>query len=400
MVMPLTWALLAGVALVLSWATASVHFAWAGYLMLALLVLGFVMARLGEQGLVAHRDLSTDRVHFGERVQVDVKVENRGLMPAIWVVAAEALPAGLPVTGSRGRVVPLAGKRTFSFSYSLEGARRGYHAIGPTAIRTGDLFGLFHRQRAPGGPSHLTVFPKLVPITHARFASRRPAGDARTRQRVWEDPSQTIGIRPYQRGDSLRRVHWRATAHTGKLQSRLFQVTAQIDTMVLLNLRRSDYPMGPDDAGEAAELAISTAASIARHVLDRGQRVGLVALARDPASGGISRVLTVKQSRGRDQLSAILSVLGRIELGQTDGLLDTINREKESFPWGSLVVVVTPVVDREVLPVLLDLRTSGFEVKVVVVGRGAFAPRRAGMDMMGIGAARVRSENDIRGLDI
>jgi uncharacterized protein (DUF58 family) len=400
MVMPLMWAILAGVALVLSWATGSATFAWVGYLMLALLVLGFVMARLGEQGLVTSRALSVDRIHLGDRVQVVVQVENRGMVPAIWVIAAEALPVGLPVTGSRGRVVPLASKRAVTFSYSLEGARRGYYAIGPTAIRTGDLFGLFHRERTPGAASHLTVFPKLVPITHPRFASRRPAGDVRARQRVWEDPSQTVGIRPYQRGDSLRRVHWRATAHTGKLQSKLFEVTAQIDTIVLLNLRRGDYPLGPDDASEAAELAITTAAAIARHVLDRGQRVGLFALAKDPASGEAGEVLSVAHGRDREQLTAILSVLGRLQLGQTDGMLDTISREKEGFPWGSAVVVVTPKVDRDMLPVLLDLRTSGFEVKVVVVGRGALEPGRAAMSMMGIGAARVRSENDIRGLDI
>jgi uncharacterized protein (DUF58 family) len=127
------------------------------------------------------------------------------------------------------------------------------------------------------------VFPRLVAIEHARLASRRPAGDIRVRQRAWEDPSQVVGVRPYERGDSLRRIHWRATAHTGELQSKQFQVTSQLDTVILLDLRRADYPASPDDASEAAELAIVTAASIAQHVLDRYQRVGLFALARDPA---------------------------------------------------------------------------------------------------------------------
>ena len=61
---------------------------------------------------------------------------------------------------------------------------------------------------------------------------------AQTRQRVLEDPSQIIGIRPYQHGDGLRRIHWRATAHTGRFQSKLFEVSAQVECVLALNLRR------------------------------------------------------------------------------------------------------------------------------------------------------------------
>ena len=109
MIKPLIWALLAGMAWALSRATGLALFAWVGYLMISLLLLGFVMARLGEHGLVASRRMSADRVHLGETVEVEVGVENRSRLPAVWVIMAEALPAGLPMRGARGRVVPWAG---------------------------------------------------------------------------------------------------------------------------------------------------------------------------------------------------------------------------------------------------------------------------------------------------
>ena len=401
MVLPLVWLLLAALALVLSWTTTSAAFAWLGFLMLVTWLVGAAAARLGERSLSATRRLSSDRMPFGGEATVEVEVTNRGPLPILWVTASESLPAGLPMSGVRGRVGPLRGRGEFCFRYTLQGARRGYHAVGPTLLRTGDLFGLVQREKSGGESARLTVYPRVVAISHARIPSRRPAGEARARQRVLEDPTQVVGVRPYQHGDGLRRVHWRATAHTGRLQSKLFEVSAQVETVVLLNLRRGDYPDSPAEAQELAELAIVAAASIAQHVLDRSQRVGLLALGRDPARDGRAELVRVRSARGRDQLAAILSALGRMELGASEPLADVLTREKEDLAWGSLVVIITPRMAERMIPAVLGARSSGFDTSVVLVGRGAHlggAP--AALDAIGISAARVVTEADIRGLDL
>ena len=400
MITPLVWAALALAALGVGHGAGAPLFSWVGYVMLLTLLTSYALARAGARGLTARRELRVDRIHLGESVEVEVTVENRSALPALWVSAAESLPVGLPMRGSRGRIAPLAGRHSFRFEYTLEGARRGYHEIGPTLLRSGDLFGLYQRQATQAGSAWLTVFPKLVAIGRAPLASRRPLGEVRARQRVLEDPTQIVGIRPYHHGDGMRRVHWRATAHTGKLQSKLFEVTAQPNVTILLNLRRADYPSHPEEAAGTAELAITTAASVARYVLDRGQRVGLLALARDPAGMGVDHLVSVEAARGRDQLTALLSVLGRVELGQTDSLEEVIYRDKQRLAWGTMVVVVTPRLDREVVLALLNLRTAGFGLELILTGRGAAGPDRAGMGMIGISAARVRSEDDIRALDL
>ena len=196
MVLPLLWLLLAALALVLSWTTASPAFAWLGYLMLAVWLMGAAAARLGERSILAARHLSSDRIAFGGEASVEVEVTNRSLLPSLWLAASESLPAGLPMSGVRGRVGPLRGRGEFRFRYTLHGARRGYHEVGPTLLRTGDLFGLVQRERRAGESARLTVYPRVVAIEHTRVPSRRPAGEVRARQRVLEDPTQVVGIRP------------------------------------------------------------------------------------------------------------------------------------------------------------------------------------------------------------
>jgi uncharacterized protein (DUF58 family) len=400
MVVPVLWGLLGVLALVLSYVTASAAFAWVGYVMLALLLFGQLATRICARGLTAARELSADRVSFGGQVMVTVTVENRSRLPALWVAAAEPLAAGLPVRGIRGRIGPMKGRSHLRFSYVLEAARRGYYEIAPTVLRTGDLLGLAHRELSGGGPtSSLTVFPKLIPIHHTRFPSRRPSADVRAKRRVFEDDTQVVGIRPYQRSDSLRRVHWRATAHTGRLQSKLFQVSAQAAATIVLDLRRAAYGSPPGPAGEMAELAISCAASLAHHLLDRRQPTGLLCLAYDPAirTTGLHRI---PFGRGREQLAAILSLLGCVRLGAAEGLGPALWKEQEEFPWGSLVIAITPQVDAELMRALLALRTSGLEVHVVLVSRAPSLSTQAALESIGIAASRLRQEEEIGGLGL
>jgi uncharacterized protein (DUF58 family) len=401
MVLPLLWVLLAALALVLARATGTAAFAWVGYLMLAVWVAGALAVRLAARGLTAARQVSVDLIPYQGLATVEVTVRNGSRLPLIWLVAAESLPAGLPMTGLRGRVGPLRGRGAFSFRYTLHGARRGYYELGPVLLRSGDLFGLTHVERRAAAGHGITVFPRVVPITHVRLPSRRPAGQVRARQRVLEDPTQVIGVRPYQHGDGLRRVHWRATAHTGRLQSKLFEISAQVDNILVLNLRRADYPGSPTEAEESAELAITAAASVARHTLDRRQRIGLLALGRDPAQPAATAPIRVDPGRDSAQLTAVLSALGRVDLGPAEDLVSVLEREKEGLSWGAMVVLITPVLTPEAVRSALGLRSSGFDVKLALVGGGTPAGSGAsGMSGLGVPTVLIKSEADISGLGI
>lgn len=399
MVVPLLWGLLGVLAVAISRATGAGVFGWVGYLMLAALGLGQAMTALAARGLRASRWVSADRMAFGEKVRVEVEVENDSSFPAAWVAAAESLPVGLAIRGLRGRVGPMAGRSKFRFSYALEGSRRGYYRLGPVSLRTGDLFGLAEREKPAAGVSAVTVFPRVTAIEHARLSSRRPAPEVRARPRAFEDPSQVVGVRPYQSGDGWRRVHWRATAHTGELQSKLYEVSAQVAAMLVVNLRRTDYA-GPSAEVEGwVELAMTCAASLANHLLERRQPVGLMCVGYDPATGedGPQRV---PFGRGREQLTALLSVLGRMELGEGEPLGVVLRREQVQMPWGALVIVITPRIVGPALPALLSLKTAGFAAHVVLVGGAATAATRVPLTVAGIPTSRIRTQEEIGGLGL
>ena len=56
---------------------------------------------------------------------------------------------------------------------------------------------------------------------------------------LFEDPTRLAGVRLFQQGDPLNRVHWRATARTGQLHSRVYENSRVAGASLLLDFHRA-----------------------------------------------------------------------------------------------------------------------------------------------------------------
>ncbi|MFN5950941.1 MAG: DUF58 domain-containing protein, partial [Pirellulaceae bacterium] len=139
---------------------------------------------------------------------------------------------------------------------------------------TGDLLGLHRRFAVLSKPQTILVLPRIVPIEGYDIASRRPIGEIQVTYRSMEDPTLVVGIRDYQQGDPLHRIHWKATARTGRLHSKIYQPTTVAGAMLLLDLHRQSNPERHEPV--RSDLAVTAAASIAHTLYQIGQQFGLV----------------------------------------------------------------------------------------------------------------------------
>jgi len=179
--------------------------------------------------------------------------------------------------------------------YQLECVRRGYYQLGPLILETGDLFGLHRRYRVVTSPHFLLVYPSVVPWRLRRGVA--PAHcEVRLTHRLYEDPTRIAGVRSYQAGDPLNRVHWRATARTGKLHSKVYEPTSVAGATLLLEFHCGAYDTRQEPF--RSELAVTAAASIANACTD-GSAVGLVTNARDAPTASGRRAGTSTCARAR-----------------------------------------------------------------------------------------------------
>ena len=321
------------------------------------------------------RSLSRDRVFFGEEVVYEVEVANRKPLPLPWLQIEDELPE--EVTFLKGRTDRLRENRVILTSmfpiswyhrirrrYPVRCMQRGTFVFGPTRIRSGDLFGLFRKEKRVEKLDYLMVFPRLVPLESLGIPSKQLFGHIRLRSHLFQDPVLTAGVRDYHPGDSLKRIHWKSSARLGRLQTRVYEPTTTVDISIFLDVRTVRAPLW-GSVSRLLELGIVTAASISKHALEEGYRVGLYVNQLTVFSQGPVRV---PHSRHAEQLPHILEALAQLHQSESLPIPRYIRREAPNLPWGSTVLVISAQPVDELYATLLDLKRAGRSVAFIKVG--------------------------------
>ena len=318
----------------------------------------------------------------GETVEMTARVTNRKLLPLSWLEISDQIPTALPL--AHGMLLPThapqVGKLPLVLSlrwyeranrrYELNCTARGIYKLGPAALKSGDIFTLFETQANHKRRDRLVVYPRIWPMEELGLPSKEPFGERKAHRRLIKDPLCTIGIRDHHPQDSLRHIHWKATAHRGKLQVRVFEPTTTLTLVILLNVATFAHSW-QGVLPELFEHTISTAGSIATWAVGQKYKVGLIANGSLPLSDQPIRVLP---GRSPGQLAAVLESLAAVTSFATASIHELLRRESPRLPWGATLVVVTAIVTDELSTIMLQLRDAGRRVALVSLASEAPPP--------------------------
>jgi uncharacterized protein (DUF58 family) len=372
--------------------------AYAMYALLGVMLVSRFLARTWSENLAASRECNRLAAYIGESVAVVVTIENRGALPIAWVLAEDLLPRhalvydppSLRTVGKRLQLAMFGPRSRKTVFYQLQCNRRGYYQIGPLVLETGDVFGLHRRYRVATEPHFLLVYPQVVPLLGFDLASRRPIGEVKMTYRLFEDPTRMAGVRRYESGDPMNRIHWRASARTGTLHSKIYEPTTVAGVTVLLDFHQDSFEARHEPM--RSELAITSAASLASAVFQMGQQVGLMTNARDAAdrirqegwdfdirtrdaalrAANMSTTsdrlapLVVETRRGAEQLMRILETLARAEMTDGLSLAQLVAETASRLPRDATVVAILTKVTEETAVALGNLVRRGFAVTALV----------------------------------
>jgi uncharacterized protein (DUF58 family) len=372
---------------------------YAMYVLLSVLLVSRYLAREWIDNISATRECSRLTAEIGDKVAVIVTVRNQGRLPVGWLLLEDSLPREalaqrpprIRIEKRRSSIIQLSAGGEKTLLYQVHFQMRGYYQLGPLLLESGDLFGLHRRYRIVTEPHFVLVFPKVVPLQGYDLASRRPIGEVRMTHRLFEDPTRISGVRPYQTGDPMNRIHWRATARTGELHSKTYEPSSIAGSSLLLDFHRDHYSAHSEP--HRSELAVTTVASLANAVYQMGKQVGLFTNGRDAADrirqegwrhdfraraaaqqivgmrdhSDRLQPVEVETRRGAEQLMRILETLARVEF--TDGLTfsQLVTETASRLPRDATVVAVLPDVPDETAIALGNLRRRGFAVTAVLI---------------------------------
>jgi len=319
------------------------------------------------------RALSEHRVFVGETIDLSVRVNNRKILPLAWVKIDDRFPqilspdnkplapSHIPLTAFLTNHAALGAFERARWNYRLPCNQRGYYTLGPAKIKSGDLFGLFERERESGRTDRLIVYPRVAPMQDWGLPPKDPIGEVKSRTPLFDDAMRPRGTRDYHPDDAPKHIHWRATARTGELQVKVYDPTISYQWVLFVNVATFAQAWQGADV-KLLEEVISFAASLANFGVEQKYAVGLIANGTWPES---DQRLKILPSRDPNHLRHILEALAAITSFVTTPIETLLRQESSSMSWGATLVVISGIITNDLLAEMIRLRHAGRRLALI-----------------------------------
>ena len=414
------WFLIAGAGIATAFVVSSPYMAYSIYAFLLLVGIAHYSSIAWLAGLDCERTVSQTTLQQGDDVQVDVTVTNRRGWPIPWIFFEDLYPEFCHRVGDNTRLAVLMPGRSVTMHYRLTCPKRGYHRIGPLVMESGDLFGLQKRFRTGVQQDYISVLPTIAYIDTFNVSAKRPQGPVRSTHRIYEDPTRLAGLREYAMGDPMNRIHWKASAKTGDLFTKIYEPSSVSGGTLILDLHDEAYV--PQDREARVELAITVTASIAYLLQSSGEQVGMITNGLDAAEeaqyevesqGSLSREdaresvvgeiesdrinpLKVPTMRATVQAQQIAENLARIIPGRGLDATQLILEEFRGLPRDASLLPVVPYVSEGLALTLAEMKYFGFAVTVFFIrDRKGFEDAAALLAPHNIHVFHIQEESDL-----
>lgn len=334
-----------------------------GYVLLFAIITAYVWSRLSLRTLRVLVTRSQSRVHVGQTIVHFLEMHNDSRLPKLWLEVEEL--TDLPAHRFKD-VVSLGGRQHRNWRVETLCTRRGLFNLGPLRLRSSDPLDLFEVERTLGRTQRVLVYPQPLDLPRFHVPAANLPGEGRFRQRTHYVTPNAAGVREYEPGDSINRIHWPTSVRTGRLQVKVFELDPGSHLWIALDLHRPDHAGAGDES--TVEYAVTAAASIARRFLSQNRSVGLVMFG--------ATLHTVDPERGTQQLSRILEALALAQPSGDVPLSALLLHEARHWGRHTTVVVITASTDERWVSALQSVTGRGVRAASILVDAASFGGRR------------------------
>lgn len=261
-----------------------------------------------------------------------------------------------PEKGTRRILASVPKLTETSLASEFHSPPRSIYEIGPLTLEIRDPFEFYlSTKRLPADTLYVMPTPEKLKGVQIRPRHVGP----------WPGvvPSRNLGsgtefysMREYVSGDDPKRINWKASARHNTLIINETEAERVTDVMVVLD---TDVSFFGQTGTEMFELEVRAAASISRHFLRRGNRVGLILQGGERGS--------VPAGFGKRHEKRILYLLAAAKPGRaavsTSYVMNLLARRM--LPSRAQIFVISPLLDPDMRKGVKELSIAGYSLMVV-----------------------------------
>ena len=336
----------------------------------ALFVAWTLMIRRGMKNLTCTRSFSRTRVFEGESGELIEVVRNDGPYIIPWLRVESYISPNIRL-GKQDSIhvssetfyrscFTLMPYQQIRRKHHVQFLGRGVYDLGNASLGAGDLLGLTRFWRDQQLSTPVIVYPQILDTDELPYPLSHVLGELVTKTRTLSDPFLVRGIRPYLPGDSVKDIHWQASARSEDILVKLHDYTICTRLLVVFNVQSHDAQwddyVRPEDV-PTVEDTIRLAASMCLHAVRNGLAAGFVTNMPQHPRGESTKILPTDGSAEEEQL---LESFARLQLHCSEKFVTLLQSLQQYSDLD--ILVISPYDSDSIQKQLAALRERGNQV--------------------------------------
>ena len=356
------------------------------FVVLILILYSNYIRRKGFEELTIERTVSKDKLEVGEEFYLYTLVENRKKVPVPFLNIRQGFPTEL--TDNLGKhhnnmFFNIKGFERAKGKVKLKAGKRGVYLLKDLKISLGDMLGFNIETKEMEDFKEIVVYPKLKNFNSYEVINNNIQGDNLIKRWIFQDPLYIKSLREYNVEDRMKDIHWPSSLRQNKLMVKEYDFTSDKELIFIINAQ-GGVPFYSYVDMDTIELGISLCISMIKASIDIGVSTGLWTNAYIASfSGSFINKIEPKNNSFKD----ILELCGRMTLPPRNEFSVFIKENLQSFQSDKVYVIIASFLDEESISLLIKLKNSGINIKLMDISTGANLP-----DVVGIERIVVRED--------
>lgn len=329
-------------------------------LIILLYLWAFFLSRFLYYSVSVQRDKQKYYCINGSHESTSLTLQNKGFFPLDNIILHDK-GSGC-YKGSAGVFMDrLQGRSCKTFSSELFTGKRGRHKIGPIVIKGSDPFHFFPWTKTFFQYADVFIYPEYHPF-QLLLKEGEIGGHQKIKDPLYEDKTDLKAIREFRRGDSLKKINWKASAKAGTLQTMEYSQTLSTPVLVLMDITPEDYPL--KYRYMHIERTIEAAASLITSFGGKGETCSLLVK-------GAHKDIYIPPGKGSGHIISILEELAELSFSKDSSNNTIITKvyEKEINPVaGTHIYILVPEIKDVLQREMALLRKKKYSLNLVMTG--------------------------------
>ncbi len=326
-------------------------------------VLSYFHMRLNIPNIEIKR-LAQETAFEDEILNVKMSIRNNLSKGASFFEILEYFPAAQPGKEKISLfILDINPKEEKNFNYTIDCYKRGIWNIGPIEVISQDALGFFRMKKTLNIISGIIIYPAFFRVfAFPPLARGSVSWMGVETANIGGDSHEFFGIREYERGDALSRIHWNSTAKRNKLIVKQFERNAIQEATIVMDLKKENNIGAGKET--TLEYSVKIAGSIAKFLMDSGAFVQIV--------GYATEAMIVPFGKGESHVYKILEYLAGVRSEGVFSLSETLEEASFITPYSSTLITIMLDNDMDALSSLVQFKVKGIKLIVIALSSSTF----------------------------